>query len=247
MKDQVWRGLKFHPAITADQINSMILNQTACLTNALFDRDVILMGGVAAADDIRFTAEEKRRFFFVQLNHHLFRRQGNQPCDWLIARQGSGMRPDKFKTLQGETKERIKVVSCQLNHPEYFWDWADLKPVFPFFERGSNKLNPYHPALEWCNQFWNEIRTNPFLSMLALRMILLFPVRSVRLYGFNFFSDVRAPVKTKVGCHHVTKQTDWLCRMYHTDFRIELEPALIKMLKLDRGPRGFFAPYDMNK
>jgi hypothetical protein len=220
------------------------LQTWAILTTALFDRDVVLMGGSSEVDSWRPTAEERADKFFVQLNHHLFRRERNQPCDWLIARKGSGMNAESFMSLETATRARIKFVSAQLNEPETFLLWLTRGVyIFPFYEKSFNKINPYHPTLEWCNQFWNELRTNPFIGILALKMILMFPVRSVELKGFDFFA--RGSVLQKnISCHNVRLQVEWLTRMYHTDFRIKLDPNLLKLLLIKE--RGQTQTYDRN-
>ena len=211
----------------------------------LFNRDVILCGGSSSIDALRFTKKEKDNCFFVQLNHHLFRRPGHV-CDWLICRKGSGMNAETFLDLSPAKRNRIRIISSQLNEPELFLGWYDqefTKIHFPFHERRFTSINAYHPAMEWCNQFWNEIRTNPFIGMLALRMILLFPVRSVTLKGFDFFTPEGRPVPSKVSCHHVEKQTNWLTHLYHTDYRICLDQELLTLLKIDS--RGYVDTFEV--
>lgn len=215
------------------------------LYQTIFDRDVILMGGNLQADYFKPTKEEKD-LFWVQLNHHLTRRP-HQPCDWLIARAGSGMDPKMFETLPEKQRQRIKFISCACNK-HTFPEWLEVASlaVIPFHENGFAKRNPYHPALEWCNQFWNELNTNPMMGMLALKMILLLPVRSVRLIGFDFFEMPNGGKRQVIGPHYIPLQMEWLRDQWQTDFRIELDPLVVKMIGGDPTLRGIGKPYNHN-
>lgn len=201
------------------------------------------MGGALPADNRTFSKEEIDNYFFVHLNHHLFRREDVQPCDWLIARQGSTMIAENFLKLKSKTRERIKIISPQINEFEKYAEWRDLcttseKIIFPFHEAGFINMNPYHPSVEWCNQFWNEIGTNPFMGILAIRMILLFPIRSLKLYGFDFFKEGE-DFRKNIGCHNIRVQILWLLHLYNTDFRVEADQRLLNVFskfgKIQRG------------
>jgi hypothetical protein len=207
------------------------------LPRLLFGKDIILIGGSYAGDCKKFTREEREKYFFVQLNHHIKRRSSDQPCDWLITRQGSGMVSSEFLKLPSSTIERIKIISCQVNNPKIFQEWVMYgaysgKIISPFHETGYAKENPFHSSLEWCNQFWNEIRTNPFIGVLAVKMILMFPIRSLKIIGFDFYKDPAvASWKTNISCHNVGNQVRWLMHQYRTDFRIEVDSGLLETFK----------------
>lgn len=227
-----------------DVLNEQIFKSRLLIDETIFGKDVILMGGSGQADNITFTPEESASKFFVQLNHHLIRRT-HQPCDWLIARAGSGMCAEKFALLPQQTQDRIKFISCACNK-HTFETWVKTgKPVYPFHEIGYASMNPFHFALEWCNQFWTEIKSNPFVGLLALRMILLFPVKSVTLYGFDFFALQDGSKRTKLGCHYIQCQMDWLKHQYLTDFRINLEPKLVEIIGAANTRRGINAPFEV--
>jgi hypothetical protein len=214
------------------------------LWEMLFNRDVYLIGGSAKADNIKFSEEEKQSKIFVQLNHHLTRRH-HHPCDWLIARAGSTMNPTLFKTLPEKLQKQIKVVSCACNK-NTFKDWLNAGfLVYPFHEVGYSKANPYHPALEWCNQFWNEIRTNPLVGMIAVKMILMFPVKSLTLKGFDFYRLSNGCTLAQVACHEIPIQKRWLRHLYLTDFRINLEDSLVNQLKIEGFYRGISKLYEI--
>jgi len=232
-------------AIINNWIDDNLLESFLFLNRFLFNKNVILLGGSSLIDSWRPTEQEKQNQVFVQLNHHIFRRE-HQPCDWLICRQGSGMLPDVFEDLRDWTKTRIKIISPQISRPEYFVHWIQ-KPytIFPFFEKAHKKLNPYHPAFEWCNSFWNEILTNPFIGILAVKMILLFPIQSLTLKGFDFFTNSNQDIPRRVGCHYVKTQTEYLINLYQSDYRIHLEPDLLKLLQVEKRER--FLIYDADK
>jgi hypothetical protein len=203
-----------------EQIEHQYKLSKQILDAELFARDVVLVGGAARVDELTLDFKDGR--FYVQLNHHLTRRR--QPCDWLIARAGCGMNPEKLSALPEGIRSRVKVVSTAVNK-HMFPEWKKHYPVFPFHELRHGGLNPFHPCVEWCNQFWNEIKVNPFVGMIALRMILLFPIKSVELVGFDFYAR-GGSLQSKISCHYVQPQIEWLANLYKTDFRVILSSEL---------------------
>ena len=152
---------------------------------------------------------------------------------------------EKFLTLPDYLQKRIKIISCQSSQPEKFLKWCESdKIIFPFHEKGYLKPSPYGFAQEWCNQFWNALGTNPFIGMIALKILLMFPIKSIKLVGFDFFAPPQGGVRRQLGCHNITRQIDWLRQQYETDFRIELEPDLVKMIKASE-PRGCTPPFEL--
>jgi hypothetical protein len=206
------------------EIEDQYLASKEILDRELLAREVVLVGGDARVDDYKFDFKDGR--FYVQLNHHLTRRK--QPCDWLIARAGCGMTPERLSLLPDGVKSRVKVVSTSVNK-HMFPEWQRHYPVFPFHELRHLKLNPFHPCVEWCNQFWNDIKVNPFVGMLALRMILLFPIKSVELIGFDFYAR-GGEVPSKISCHYISPQLNWLKNLYRTDFRVILSSELQQII-----------------
>lgn len=200
-----------------------IINSHRLLYDLLFEKDVYLFGGANWADNIRVSSADwnDKTKIYVQLNHHLTRRY-HQPCDWLIARAGSGMDLEKFNRLAKQTRERIKVISCACNK-HTFNEFVGVRPVFPFHEIGYIKENPFHPSLEWCNAFWNEIKTNPLIGILAIKMILMFPIKSLTLRGFDFFAKPDGTQRDRLSCHHLGLQRAWLLERYRTDFRLNFD------------------------
>lgn len=208
------------------------------------------MGGSFVADKWNLSREEFNEKFFIQVNHHIGRRVGNQPCDWLIARKGSGMRAEVFRALPEPYQKRIKIISAQVNEPELFEGWEEFCkekniPLFPFHEKGFINENPYHSSLEWCNQYWNEIGTNPFIGMLAVKMILMFPVRSLKLCGFDFFKTPEGVVRKQLSCHNITRQVHWLRGIYSGDFRLNIDKGLTDVFNsFGEIKRGITKTYD---
>lgn len=219
----------------------------------LFEREVVLMGGAHRADFIVHSGEDRKRYFFVQLNHHFNRRFMRQTCDWLIARQGSGMIAGTFLKIPEQHRRRIRFISCQVNQPERFAEWdyvaqQQFATLFPFHESAFPKLNPYHHSLEWCNQFWNQLQTNPFIGVLAIKMILLFPVKSLWIRGFDFFREPNGTIRKKLSCHVIGRQIEWLRELYNSDMRITVDDDLLAVLKLTgQINRGNIKPYNVNE
>jgi hypothetical protein len=221
------------------------------LSCRLFDRDVVIIGGSIAGDRFEPSKKERAEKIFVQLNHHWLRRFTYQPCDWLISRKGSGMSVERLKKeIPEESLKRLEFISCQVNNLDHYLDWSmysavNQKFLFPFHETGYIKQNPFHPTLEWCNQFWNEIGTNPFIGILAIRMILLFPIRSLQVVGFDFFKKPEGGFFDQLSCHNIKRQVLWLLHQYNTDMRISVDDSLIKVFNsFGEINRGLIGSYD---
>jgi hypothetical protein len=232
--------------ITPDpaQIEKQYIVSKAILEQELFNRDVVLIGGSASVDDLRFDFSNDTRFF-IQLNHHLTRRK-YQPCHWLVARAGSGMEYSVFKTKIPEYQQkRVRVVSTACNK-HTFETWQPYYPVFPFHEIRHVGLNPFHPCIEWCNQFWNELETNPFVGMIALKMALMFPIKSIELIGFDFYNGECGEIRKNIGCHNLEKQINWFKHVYNTDFRITIDDNLKHVLHLSDSDRFKPLAFDLN-
>lgn len=221
-----------------------IYNSWLNIPQILFNREVIIIGGSYQGDELKFTKEERERYFFVQVNHHIKRRQNYQPCDWLIARQGSEMIAENFLKLTQPTRDRIKIISAQINETERYEEWCKVCAdggyyLFPFHENCGGKQNPHHPTLEWCNQFWTELRTNPFIGILAIKMILMFPIKSLKIMGFDFYQKPGGGFHKNLSCHNIKLQVLWLLHQYNTDFRIEIDDKLLDAFctfgKVNRG------------
>jgi len=208
----------------------------------LYGRDVVLVGGAASADKIRFTEADQRRFFVVQLNGHIYRRYVTQHCDWLVCRP-EAVTLDDYAELPKAVRQAMSLISVPVNDPGFFKWAAHCDTLIPFHDTAHAARNPWHFSLEWCNAFANELRTAPLTGMLALKMILMFPVRSVRLVGFDFYDGPDGEQKTMIGCHSLDRNREWLIRQWHCDYRIEFDGTLIKSLRLDPARRGLLPPF----
>jgi len=201
-----------------------------------FNKECIIMGGCSSVDDYKFSKEDFHNKFVIQLNHHILRRR-DQPVHWLIARAGSGMCPKIFETVPKSQRDKLIAVSCACNK-HTFPLWLDAGySVLPFFEQSFLGNNPFSPSLEWCNAFWHEIRTNPFIGMLALKMALMMPFKSIELKGFNFFAS-NDILPSKMSCHYIDVQVEWFLRQYNSDFRIIIDDKLKKLLHIENKIRG---------
>lgn len=210
-----------------------------------FNKDCIIMGGCSSVDDYKFSKDDFHKKFVIQLNHHILRRR-SQPVHWLIARAGSGMCPKIFETIPEAQRNKLIAVSCACNK-HTFTQWVDSGySVFPFFEQAFLGNNPYSPSLEWCNQFWIQIRSNPFVGMIALKMALMMPFKSIELVGFNFFQGTNKVVPSKLGCHYIDVQKDWLRDQYNTDFRIILDKRMIEILGMTDKIRGLMPTFEVS-
>lgn len=209
-----------------------------------YRKKILLVGGANSIDQLSLSAFVDEEYKIVQLNHHLTRRP-NQPCDWLIARAGSGMDLDLLKTLPQYKQITFISTACHKHTFKEFFDHRKFY-VWPFHEYRYARTNPFHPALEWCNQFWNELNTNPTIGMLALRMIQILPVAEIRLIGFDFWHDKQKGFEAlRSGCHHLPTQIKWLKHQYHTDHRITLDPMLLKLLGIET--RGYWDTYEIEE
>lgn len=165
---------------------------------------------------------------------------------------------ENFLGIPEQSRDRVQVLSVQTNEYDRYDEWENFceaeealnrnRIFFPFHEVGFAKENPYHSSMEWCNQFWNEIGTNPFVGLIAIRMILLFPIRSLNIVGFDFFKETVGEIRKKIGCHHVARQIEWLLHKYNTDFRITVDKRLEEIFsavgKINRGNLGTFNTAD---
>jgi hypothetical protein len=219
---------------TKDQLSRCFKKDFIHFYQHFLEKKILLVGGSESVDD--FNLNDYSDYSVVQLNNHLLRRP-KQRCDWLISREGSGMDIEMFKSLA--QRESILYVStaCNKRTFEEFYYY----PVFlwPFYEGRYIKTNPYHPGLEWCNQLWNELQTNPVVGMLALKMVQLLPVSEIKLIGFDFWHDKTKGFELmRSGCHYTPSLMNWLKHQYNTDFRIQLDKETLDILKIK--DRGYF-------
>lgn len=207
---------------------------------ALYGKDVCLLGGMSELDS-EVSSLLNRYDFFVHLNHHLLRRPA-LPCDWWICRSEVPVGIEDLEHL--EKAPAILSTSVDGRKFEEFRNYALRRTValIPFHEKHFARMNPFHFSLEWCNSFRNQLNTNPLLGVLALRMILSYPVRSVTLRGFDFYSSIKSNLE-KVGSHDLVPQKKWLIRTWQSDFRVHLDETLIQALGLDPKSRGISKTY----
>lgn len=215
--------------------------ESACLGsflahNYLFNKKLCLVGGSLRADKI--VPDFFKQFdIVVQLNHHILRRK-RQPVDWWICRSSPPIVPDDIKVM----RKCPTLVSSAVNTNKFLplKEYAhDIGAIYiPFHETAFIRMNPYHSALEWCNAFWNEVDTNPLIGMLALRMILNYPIQSVMLTGFDFYEPDNGGFRPMIGPHHLKNQRDWLSQTWHCDHRVIFDKKLIKVLRLNPEKRS---------
>ena len=236
------KGARYTP--TRQELNRCFIDDFISFYRAFFDEKILLVGGSSSVDYLDLEEYNEKGFYIVQLNHHLKRRP-QQPCHWLIARAGSGMDLQTLLSLPQRDHVRFVSTAC---HKHTFKEFYEYKKVhlWPWHEGRYVKQNPYHPALEWCNQFWNQLKTNPVMGMLALRMIQILPVREIHLIGFDFWPAKQRGFKSlRSNCHYLPRHLAWLRDQYHTDFRIHLEPKLLELMGVTE--RGDFSTFEITE
>lgn len=228
-------------SMTSSKYEELNPNCNGCIDEVLAlqylkGKKLCLVGGHESADSIHSRFFE-RFDIVIQLNHHILRRP-QQPLDWWICRSSP---PIEFSDLERLEKEP-KIISTAVNTHKFpeFVQTAQAAGIcfIPFHENCFIKANPFHYTLEWCNAFWHEMDTNPFIGTLALRMALNHPIKSIFLTGFDFFTQKDNKIKDRVGVHDTETQTNWFKKMWNTDFRVSFDNRLIECLKLDTTRRG---------
>lgn len=207
-------------------INEALYVATRALYHHLNNARVVLLGGGSEADSLYLSKEDSHKFY-VHINRHIERRP-SIPCDWLIAR--SKVDYSFFADLPQRTQSRIKFVSAPIDD-RYFPGWMGSgKFIFPFIDLSINK---FHPALDWCVRFKENLGASALAGMLALKMVLMFPVRSVQLVGFDFYRKPNGRLKKSEGGHDIRKNMDWLKARYNQDPRILINEPLLSILHLN--------------
>lgn len=222
---------------TLGELTTCLQMDYAKLVDSFFDKKVLLIGGSKSADSLDYGEFSPYEYKVIQVNDHILRRPTHR-CDWLVMRSGCGMTAEIVAALP--QFRNIQTVSTACNK-RLFADLFHSLPacVVPFFDGRYAKVNPFHPALEWCNQLWHEINSTPLTGLIALKMAQLLPVSEIRMVGFDFWYDKKKGFQNmRDACHYMPNQIAWFKHQYHTDFRIEIEDSLKEQLKI--GGRGVF-------
>src|ERR1041385_6045191 len=157
----------------------------------LAEKQVLLVGGSTLTDEVDLRSLYSS-FFTVQLNHHLKRRPF-QNCDYLIIRNESSV--SFFNVTPDWMNEHFyspKIISCSIDNPS-FEKWhefsEDIKALFLPLP-GSFNSNRSHPFVLLFRQLNGELKTAPLLGLMAVKILLSTPLKSLLVTGFDFYRDI---------------------------------------------------------
>lgn len=188
----------------------------------LWEKEIVILAGSSIADEY----EPEPHEVVVQLNHHVTRRSSR--CDWLILRKSCQLTPERFR-LECPQSNAVKIITPAISTIDFFRAWeryANERKIHctTFFNRGFLGVNPYHPSLEWNNEFLSTVGTDPFLGVLAAKMISRLPVSRIKLIGFDFYGGN----SEMVGVHNVRKNLAALYNMWRYDYRFVADRVLLE-------------------
>lgn len=102
--------------------------------------------------------------------------------------------------------------------------------VIPYDSHIYEGLNPHGTEFEWSNVFGKELKTTPFTGIIALRLLLSLPIKSVFITGFTFYAKGPNQFPFLVPPHHVEPQVEWLKDVLESDARVSIDSTLKHLL-----------------
>lgn len=182
------------------------------LNHMLYGQRVVLVGGAVQFD----AAAVEQADFLVCINAHV--PEGRANINALYTAPG-------FDT---DTGVRVTdFVAYALGRGGFTAAWARFAQehaavAVPYCSERFAGTCPYGPEFEWGNALGKTMNTFPLTGMLALEHLLSFPVDSVTLTGFTFWSDVCGYIPHHRDTHDLHPQVAWLRRKMAADARIKL-------------------------
>ena len=100
----------------------------------------------------------------------------------------------------------------------------------PILSETFVRCSPFGPGDEWYNAFSKKLKTRPLTGIAALAFFLRFPIQSIHLTGFDFYTNTYRFIPFEIGGHRLFSQVDWLRETIETDARVTADENSLDVL-----------------
>jgi hypothetical protein len=215
--------------------NKMINLETEnYLRSFVYNARVLLVGGA------EFTEQEAQQFSSSEID--VVARVNNHYID-----QG-GLVDVLYTAGSQEPESELQdcvIVQCSPLPDEEESSWSKLG------DRNRNKFlrldtncyegtNPFAPEHEFINLLYKDFKSMPFTGMIAVNHLLMMPIKSLTLIGFDFYQ--RAGIlPSHRDSHAIWVQVLWLFGRYVKDPRLQLSDQLVSLMLKAASAHGYRA------
>jgi hypothetical protein len=127
------------------------------------------------------------------------------------------------------------IIQCSPLPDEEESSWSNLgyrnRNRFLRFDTNCYQgSNPFGPENEFINLLYKEFKSMPFTGMIAVNHLLMMPIKSLTLIGFDFYQ--RAGIlPSHRDSHGVWQQVIWLFGRFIRDCRLQLSDQLVALME----------------